>query len=362
MKLNKLRILFVVLLLFFFCKKIDFAKDEFLEGEALIVIGKKLILDLLKRPNLMIYEAEFWRGIHYAEACAGFGAARLAGLFRDKEIIEKITIRYRRVVEDGLIRNPNHVDANVYGILPLELYIQTKDESFLKEGLELANKQWEDTLPGGITKQIRYWIDDVWMIGALQIQAYRATRKEIYLERAAKVISLYLKRLQKENGLFYHGEEAPIFWGRGNGWVAVGLAELLTELPSTNPYYPSILEGYRKMMNALIKYQTKSGMWRQILDKEKSWEESSCTAMFGYAITVGVKKGLLPREKFTPAYKKAWKALVKYIDEEGKLTNVCGGTGKSKEISYYLNRPKLKGDLHGQAACLWFVYSLLFEY
>ncbi|MEJ2567815.1 MAG: glycoside hydrolase family 88 protein, partial [candidate division WOR-3 bacterium] len=190
----------------------------------------------------------------------------------------------------------------------------------------------------------------------------RATGDEIYLERAARVVNSYLEKLQQPNGLFYHGEDAPFFWGRGNGWVAAGLAELLSELPGSNPYYTSILTGYKKMMNALLEYQAEDGMWRQLIDKEEAWKETSSTAMFGYAITVGVKKGLLPEKEFAPAYQKAWLSLVKYINEDGKVTDVCAGTGKSDDIEYYLNRPRNTGDLHGQAPVLWFAYSLLARY
>jgi unsaturated rhamnogalacturonyl hydrolase len=101
---------------------------------------------------------------------------------------------------------------------------------------------------------------------------------------------------------------------------------------------------------------------RQLIDKEEAWKETSSTAMFGYAITVGVKKGLLSEDKFTPVYKKAWLSLVKYINKEGKVTEVCAGTGKGDNIDYYLNRPRNTGDFHGQAPVLWFAYSLLASY
>jgi unsaturated rhamnogalacturonyl hydrolase len=346
------------------CERYYIFEDEvfWAEDDSPAKIGRMVTADLLSRPELMMYVTDFWTGVHYAEACVGFGASRLAGFLNDSETIQKLSDRYYRVIEDSLVKNANHVDANVYGILPLELYMQTKDEKFLKQGLELADGQWENPLPNGLTNQTRYWIDDVWMIGSLQVQAYRATGKKIYLERAAMEIYSYLQKLQQPNGLFYHGENAPFFWGRGNGWVAAGLAELLSELPQNNPYYFSILSGYIKMMNALLEYQTKDGMWRQLIDKEDSWVETSSTAMFGYAITVGVKKGLLPKSKFAPAYQKAWKALVGYITVEGKLTEVCAGTGKSDDINYYLTRPRTTGDLHGQAPLLWFAYSLLARY
>jgi len=364
------KILFLYLLVvslslgFFSCKKSDEIETEIFwtEDNSPEVIGKMVIDDLFSRNDLMMYVADFWTGVHYAEACTGFGAARLAGLLNDSDVIDRLSDRYTRVIEDSLVKGAAHVDANVYGILPLELYMQGGEEKFLQQGLKLADGQWEDTLTNGLTSQVRYWIDDIWMIASLQVQAYRATGNEIYLERAAKVTDSYLNKLQQPNGLFYHGEDAPFFWGRGNGWVAAGLAELLSELPENNEYYQSILEGYKKMMNALLEYQSEDGMWRQLIDNEEAWAETSSTAMFGYAITVGVKKGLLPEDKFTPAYQKAWKVLVGYIGEDGEVTDVCAGTGKGDNIDYYLDRPRITGDLHGQAPVLWFAYSLLASY
>jgi rhamnogalacturonyl hydrolase YesR len=368
--LHSIRILSLYLLAIFFlfgfstCQKSDIFDDEIFwtEDNSPEKIGRMVIDDLFTRPDLMMYVTDFWTGVHYAEACTGFGAARLAGLLNDSEIIRKLSDRYTIVIEDSLVKDANHVDANVYGILPLELYMQNGEKKFLDQGLELADGQWKDTLPDGLTAQTRYWIDDVWMIGSLQVQAYRATGNEIYLERAAKEISAYLKRLQQPNGLFFHGENAPFFWGRGNGWVAAGLAELLSELPENNPHYILILEGYKKMMNALLEYQAEDGMWRQLIDKEEAWKETSSTAMFGYAITVGVKKGILPRKTFVPVYQKAWLSLIEYINADGKITEVCVGTGQSDDINYYLERPRTTGDLHGQAPVLWFAYSLLANY
>jgi unsaturated rhamnogalacturonyl hydrolase len=348
----------------FSCKKSDLSQNDIFwtKDNSPEIIGRMVIDDLFTRDDFMMYITDFWTGIHYAEACTGFGAARLAGLLNDSLVIDKLCDRYMKVIEDSLHLRSAHVDANVYGILPLELYMQGGEEKFLQQGLELADGQWEDTLPNGLTSQVRYWVDDIWMIVSLQVQAYRATGNEIYLERAAKVTDSYLKKLQRPNGLFYHGENSPFFWGRGNGWGAVGMAELLSELSASSPYYTSILDGYKKMMNALLEYQAEDGMWRQLIDKEEAWNETSATAMFGYAVTVGVKKGLLSEDKFTPVYQKAWLSLVEYINEEGKITEVCAGTGKGDNIDYYLNRPRIIGDFHGQAPVLWFAYSLLASY
>jgi len=298
-------------------------------------------------------------GIHYAEACTGFGAVRLAGALKDSALLARLAQRYALERTDTVPNSANHVDVNVYGILPLELCRVGMAAAFREQGMRYADGQWENPLPDGLTRQVRYWIDDIWMIASLQIQAFRVTGQPEYLQRAAKVVTAYLEKLQQPNGLFYHGTEGPFFWGRGNGWVASGLAELLTELPASDPDYPAILAGYRAMMEALLLYQGEDGLWGQLIDHPESFRETSGSAMFGYAMQVGVKRGLLPRRPYGKAVERAWKGLGKYLNEDGTLREVCVGTGQSTDINHYLTRPRVAGDLHGQAPLLWFAYSLL---
>jgi len=327
-------------------------------------------------------------GIHYAEACAGFGAVRLADALKDSALLERLAQRYAVERTDTIPNSANHVDVNVYGILPLELYrvgMSTAfglkgveelhqepgmdgvnrvtragtGEAFREQGLRYVDGQWEDPLPGGMTRQVRFWIDDIWMIASLQIQAYRVTGEAEYLERTARVAAAYLDKLQQPNGLFYHGTDGPFFWGRGNGWVASGLAELLTELPQSDPHYSAILEGYSRMMKALLRHQGEDGLWGQLIDHPESFRETSGSAMFGYAMQVGVNRGLLPRRLYGRAVERAWKGLGKYLNEDGTLREVCVGTGQSTDINHYLTRPRVAGDLHGQAPLLWFAYSLI---
>ena len=322
-------------------------------------VGRRVIENLLARPDLMIYSTPEAHGIHYAEVCAGFGAVQLAGALKDTALLERLAQRYD-VERTGTIPNSaNHVDVNVYGILPLELYRAGMGEAFREQGLRYADGQWKDPLPDGTTRQARYWIDDIWMFSSLQVQAYRVTGNPEYLHRTAKVVTAYLEKLQQPNGLFYHGPEGPFFWGRGNGWVASGLAVLLAELPQSDPHYNTILAGYRSMMTALLHYQGEDGLWGQLIDEPGSFRETSGSAMFGYAMQVGVKKGLLPVRPYRKAVERAWKGLCQYLEENGDLREVCVGTGQSTDINYYLSRPRITGDLHGQAPLLWFACSLL---
>jgi len=324
-------------------------------------ISRAITADLLERDDFMMYISDHYKGIHYAEICAAFGAARIAGLQMDSSLIRLIVERYKPFLKIDPDTLAKHVDAYLLGILPLELYLHTGKTDFLDLGLSLAENQWKDTIQGGLTSQTRYWIDDIWMIGSLQVQAFRATGNGIYLDRAALETASYITKLQQPDGLFNHGPDGPFSWGRGNGWTASGMAELLSELSPDHPLYEVICSGYKKMMDTLVYYQSEDGMWRQLIDVDSSWRETSATAMFGYALAVGVKKGILKGEKYNNAFKKAWFSLTDYVGKDGRLTEVCAGTGQSTDINYYLDRPRITGDFHGQAPMLWLAYELMLE-
>jgi len=132
----------------------------------------------------------------------------------------------------------------------------------------------------------------------------------------------------------------------------------LSSLPVDNEYFEPILRHYRLMMQALLGFQAANGMWKQVVDQETSWDESSATAMFAYAMLLGVENGLLDRAVYRPAVDKAWAALTARIDAEGNVEEVCTGTGKQNDLQYYLTRPRVAGDFHGQAPVLWLAASM----
>ena len=145
--------------------------------------------------------------------------------------------------------------------------------------------------------------------------------------------------------------------------------KLLTKpLPKDHPHYAPIMEGYLKMMDALLKHQGESGLWRQLVDKPESWYETSSTGMYAYAIVTGVKRGWLDEKTYGPVARKAWLALVDKLDKNYDLENVCVGTNKAAhevgtdldtQHQYYLDRPRTTGDYHGQAPLLWTAAAIL---
>jgi hypothetical protein len=323
-------------------------------------VGRAAAEELLARPDYMLYDAEGVRALHYAEAGAALGAVRLASRLGDSGLLARFASRYAR----GRLpaNTADHVDANVCGIVPLALYLAAgaaADPADRTAGLALAGGQWEAPRPDGLSSQTRFWIDDVWMIGCLQAQAYRATGELAYAERAVRTLAAYLENMQEPGGLFRHGAAAPHFWGRGNGWAAAGLAEVLAAVPDTLPGYAELRSGFLRMMDALLPLQTAGGLWRQLVDRPDAWPETSATAMFGYALALGARQGILPDGKYRAAAERAWRGLAVYLTDDGRLREVCAGTWQRPDAEFYLGRPRVTGDLHGQAPLLWFAWALL---
>lgn len=309
--------------------------------------------------------------ISYPETFYWNGSLKYASLVNDKALLDLLEKKFQPLftTEKAFLPVKNHVDLNMFGSLPLELYQITKNEKYLALGLPYADTQWEVPATAraeekswaeeGFSWQTRLWIDDMYMITIVQSQAYKVTKDVNYIDRAAKEMVLYLDKLQRPNGLFYHAPDVPFYWGRGNGWMAAGMAELLRSLPRDNKYRPRIMQGYQAMMESLKAHQTPGGLWNQLIDEKDSWVETSGSAMFTYALITGVKQKWLNAKEYAPVARKAWMALVPYVDEKGAVAEVCVGTNKKNDKQYYYDRPRRAGDYHGQAPYLWCVAALL---
>ena len=129
--------------------------------------------------------------------------------------------------EAHLVPYAKDVDRAVIGIVPLEVYNQTKDKRFLAIGLKSADEQFKtlsaeeygklslevrDRYANGLSWHTRFWMDDMYMITALQSQEFRATKQYKYIDRTAREMVAYLDTMQTPNGLFYHANDVPFYW------------------------------------------------------------------------------------------------------------------------------------------------------
>jgi unsaturated rhamnogalacturonyl hydrolase len=331
--------------------------DNWPKGVAPAEVGKSLAEHFLTSPT------QYSKTVFYAETGAWYGALQFAELTHDDALRQRLVARLDPMLPGGAtperVPHAHHVDAAIFGVVPLEVGRQLKEQKYVEFGKTFADDQWKSPDANGLSDETRFWIDDMYMLTMLQLEAYRATGDKKYLDRDAKEMVAYLDKLQQPNGLFYHAPDVKFFWGRGDGWVAAGMAEMLSSLPENHPDRARILQGYRLMMSALLKYQGTDGMWRQLMDHDEAWPESSSSAMFSFAMITGVKKGWLDAKEYGPAARRSWIAVVGYVDQNNDVTQVCEGTGKKDDLAYYLERKRRTGDFHGQAPVLWTADALL---
>ena len=353
----------------------EYNLTKFPKGSTPLEVGNRIANKFIVTPHTRFGNPRAEKApnyITYPDACAWLGALWLGKGTKNEPLLDKLKDRFEPLfsTEQKMLPRMNHVDHNVVGAVPLELYIQKKgDQRYYDLGMRYADTQWEapvDATPEqkayadkGYSWQTRIWIDDMFMITTIQSQAYRATGDRKYIDRAAREMAMYLKKIQRPNGLFYHSPEAPFFWARGNGWMAAGMAQLLSILPKDNSDRTTIMEAYKKMMNTLKQNQDPDGMWHQLIDEPASYKETSGTAMFTYAMIVGVKHGWLDKKEYGTAARKGWLALVTYINENDEITNVCEGTNIKNDKNHYMNRKQITGDLHAHAPLLWCAVALL---
>ncbi|MBK8951844.1 MAG: glycoside hydrolase family 88 protein [Chitinophagaceae bacterium] len=222
-------------------------------------------------------------------------------------------------------------------------YVFTK-EFRLKDGTIARNRPQKNTL----------WLDDLYMYIPAVAQMGKLTGDKKYYDDAVKQVVLYSKRMfNKEKGVYMHGwvesmDVHPQFhWARANGWALMAMSELLDVLPENHAGYPVVLQQFRQLASGLAKYQSGSGFWHQLLDKEDSYLETSATAIYAYCMAHACNKGWLDPMIYGPASILAWNAVSSKINDKGQVEGTCVGTGMAFDPLFYYHRPVNVYAAHG---------------
>lgn len=176
-------------------------------------------------------------------------------------------------------------------------------------------------------------------------------RESRFDEAVAQVLGTHARLRDAEKHLLRHlwdvetRKPAGEFWGRGNGWTVLAHVELLGALPEDHPRRGEVLAAYVTHMDGLRACADPGGGWHQVLDHPESWLETSATGMLTYGMARGVNEGWLDAS-YADTARNGWKALQGKVTPAGDLVDVCASTDVG-DLVYYLNRPRLQGDLHG---------------
>lgn len=161
----------------------------------------------------------------------------------------------------------------------------------------------------------------------------------------------------RPDGLYRHSPLDDAAWGRGNAFPAFGLALMIPTLPPAQRAKP--IADFAKLIDALLPWQTKNGLWRQVIDHPTAYEEFSATAMIAAAIHIGLREGWLHGPRYRTAVEQAWEAIKARTGSDGKLMDVCESTGKQPKLEDYLRRTAIwDRDPRGGAMALFLATEL----
>ena len=198
--------------------------------------------------------------------------------------------------------------------------------------------------------------EDMFMSGAILGRAFKLTGNAEYTDILAGF--LLDGKIQQPHGLFWHCRSAAYYWGRGNGFAAMGLAESLTYLPVDHAQRPAILAMFGRLMESLRRLQHPSGQLNQVLDIPGSYLEFTATCMMGYSVARGIRMGFLP-DDFRESLDLAWQGVSERVDNVGNVVDGCTSTGVQNNVREYLDRPAIFGfDDRSGGMALWFAVEM----
>ena len=207
------------------------------------------------------------------------------------------------------------------------------------------------------------WLDGLYMGAAFYAEylaAFAPDDAEGWADIALQFTTIHSHTYDADKSLNYHGwsakptdsnsfwanREDPFkgcskeFWGRGMGWYAAALVDVLSFMPSECPDYSALAEIFAQVADGIRRWQDpESGVWYQLLQYDDSFMsarghrnylEASASSMFTYALFKGMRLGLLDSAEFGHVAEKAYTGLIATFITEGSgvdIHNICRSAG-----------------------------------
>ena len=225
-------------------------------------------------------------------------------------------------------RVPNADDGAV-GQTYLDLYSRYHDPAMMAPIRERMDAVM--ALPDNPEKPLWWWCDALFMAPPVLTKLSRATGDRKYMDFmdhewwiTSNLLYSPSNHLYFRDKSFLDKHEAngsSIFWSRGNGWVFAALARVLAEMPRDYPSRPKYVAQFKEMAEELAALQGADGLWRPGLLDAAAYPlpENSGSAFFTFGFAYGINNGILERAKYQPVVEKAWRGLLSYIYQDGRL-------------------------------------------
>lgn len=257
-------------------------------------------------------------------------------------------------------------DCGAMGASMIDVYNYVKRDDY-KEYIyntarhitERQERLEDGTLVRTFPHKMTLWADDLYMSVPFLARMGKFSGDKKYWDDAIRQVKNFSKYLWDENKeLYWHCYYSDLkrngvaHWGRCNGWVMMAKVHLLNFLPENYPGREDVIKDLERQIIGIAKYQSKEGLWHQLLDKNDSYLESSCSAMFVYCIARAVNQGWIDKRYASIAIK-GWEGLKEHkIRLDGQVKDICVGTGIEDNLVFYYERPARLNEKHGLGAVI----------
>lgn len=178
-------------------------------------------------------------------------------------------------------------------------------------------------------------IDSLFMIGGYLVAEYDRSGDESYLDTFVEQLALFAGLCHHDDeGLFVHAwdeddqvniPDAPVYWARGNGWIAAVTGWYLSVAPADHAGWATVEEIFLGEIDAFARYRDEGGLAHTILnvpDDPDNYLETSATALFATGMALGLEHGVLAEDPYRPHLVAAIGGIEGRIEEQddGHLT------------------------------------------
>nr|WP_232311280.1 glycoside hydrolase family 88 protein [Robertmurraya korlensis] len=300
----------------------------------------------------LIVDDKSWNVWNWPQGVGLYGIYKYWKLTNDPKAIEIINRWFEARFEEGV--PPKNVNTMAPFLTLACLYEDTKNQTYipyLEDWAEWVMYDMPRTKENGLQHMTygpenknQLW-DDTLMMTVLPLAKIGILlNKPEYLEEAKQQFLIHIKYLtDRKTGLWFHGwtfEEnhnyAEALWARGNCWITIAIPEIIEilDLKKGDFLREFLIDTLNRQIEALAKYQHKSGLWHTLLDDPTSYLEASATAGFAYGILKSVHKRYVSQDYKEVAHK-AIEGILKEINHEGALQKVSVGTGMGDTLQFY---------------------------
>jgi len=226
---------------------------------------------------------------------------------------------------------------------PIYLQAALRQLNFLRT----CNLRFHDSY-GGIShtyNRLELWVDQMYMVNIFMTEMGVLLNDDVIINESIDQTRSHVNFLQDPTtDLFRHiiretspgitEWRDPTIWGRGNGWAVACIVEqmeMIKDLPSQAGNFAYLNDTLNQIVvNLTAAQDPTSGLWHTLMLDSSSYLETSCSALFAYALGKAVNYSWIGTGNASHA-SKAFKGVLTRVNPLGVFTWVSGGTGEHPE-------------------------------